>query len=358
MKPTAFALTLLLPLLSPLALAQEGPPPAAVEIAEAQTRNIAPTVWVPGTVISRQDSRLAAELAGNLLWVAEVGDRVQKGQPLARLNNRLWLLQEQDNLADLARLDSNLVFLDKQVERNETLAKTNNASRSELERLTMEREMTRQQRRAAEIALARSRYDLERTEILAPFDGVVVARFAQPAEHISAGQAVVRLTNTDNLEITAQAALTSARMLNAGAELAVQGGEQTRVGKLRSLVPVGDERSRLLELRIEADASHWLIGEPVRVELPAGPAHAALTVPRDALVLREKQVYVFKVGDDNKAVRVPVVTGDGYGSRISVTGELTEGDRVIVRGAERLQDGQLVNILRQHAATDGLADRG
>lgn len=334
--------------------AQQQRPPAAVEVAEAQIRDIAPTVWVPGTVISRQDSNIAAEISGNLLWVAEVGDEVAKGEPLARLNDRIWQLQLQNDQANVASLQASLEFLERQVERNQRLAKANNTSKSETERLIMERDTTRQQLRAAEVALARTRYDLERTQVLAPFDGVVVARNHQPGEHISIGETLVRLTNTDNLEIRAQAPLSTLRFLTRGADVAIRNPHATQVSQVRSLVPVGDERSRMLELRIEADNS-WVIGEAVQVELPNGQQQASLTVPRDALVLREREVYVFKVGADDKAERVVVRTGDGYGSRIAITGNIKEGDLVIVRGAERLQEGQTVNILKQHAATEGLA---
>ena len=330
-------------------------PPAAVEVAEAQIRDIAPTVWVPGTVISKQHSQIASEITGNLLWVAEVGDKVKAGDPLARINDRVWQLQQANDQANVASLTSNLEFLVRQVERSERLAKTNNASQSELERLTMEREMVRQQLRAAEVALERTRYDIERTVIKAPFDGIVVARYHQPGEHINQGESSVRLTNLDNLEIKAQATLNSFRHVKAGSEVAIKTQKGTQVSQVRSLVPVGDERSRMLELRIAASAEHWLIGEAVKIELPNGESQSSLTVPRDALVLRESEVYVFKVGKDEKAERVEVITGNGYGSRIAVTGALKAGDLVIVRGAERLREGQAVNILKQHVAVEGLA---
>ncbi|MBB3169923.1 efflux RND transporter periplasmic adaptor subunit [Simiduia aestuariiviva] len=341
-------------LASALTFAQQQRPPAAVEVAEAQIRDIAPTVWVPGTVISRQDSNIAAEISGNLLWVAEVGDQVTQGQTLARLNDRVWQLQLENDQANVARLQVSLDFLERQVVRSERLAQTNSTSKSESERLTMERDTTRQQLQAAKVALARTQYDLERTHIKAPFDGILVARNHQPGEHIGVGETLVRLTNIENLEIRAQAPLGTLRYLSPGAEVAIKSQQATRTSQVRSLVPVGDERSRMLELRIAADAN-WIIGEAVRVELPNGERQASLTVPRDALVLREHQIYVFKVGTDDKAERIAVQTGDGYGSRIAITGNLSAGDLVIVRGAERLQEGQTVNIIKQHAATEGLA---
>ena len=88
-----------------------------------------------------------------------------------------------------------------------------------------------------------------------------------------------------------------------------------------------------------------MIGEAIRVSVPiAAPTHA-VTVPRDALVLRDSQVYVFKIDESGAAERINVVAGDGSADRIGVRGALEAGDRVVIRGAERLQHGQLVKVL-------------
>lgn len=330
-------------------------PAAAVEVAPVQLRDIAPTIWVPGSVISRQDSRLAAEVTGNLQSVAEVGDNIGKGQIIARVNDTLLQLQLRNDEAEIARLQSNLTYLQRQHQRSEQLAQTNNASRAELERLTMEAEMTKQQLTAAQVNRERTLYHLDKTKITAPFAGIVVERYRQPGEHLRQGDDVVRLTNTVNLEIKVQAPLSVSRYVSSANKVAIKGQTQTVVSQVRSLIPVGDERSRLLELRIEAQANQWLIGEAVKVELPNGVSQASLTVPRDALVLREREVFVFKIDADNKAQRIAVITGDGFGNLIAVSGNLQIDDQVIVRGAERLQTGQLVNVIKHHGESAGLA---
>ena len=62
-------------------------PPATVVVAQATRTMLAPSVDVPGTVISRFDSRLASELSAKLSWVAEVGTQVKKGETIARLED-------------------------------------------------------------------------------------------------------------------------------------------------------------------------------------------------------------------------------------------------------------------------------
>ena len=67
--------------------AQEGPPPAPVEVAEAETLSMAATVMAPGTIVSRNDAAVAAEVPGSLRAVAEVGDRVAAGDVIAAIDD-------------------------------------------------------------------------------------------------------------------------------------------------------------------------------------------------------------------------------------------------------------------------------
>jgi len=68
-------------------------------------------------------------------------------------------------------------------------------------------------------------------------------------------------------------------------------------------------------------------------------------VPRDALVLRPEGQSVFIIDANNQAQQIPVTTGLGSGDQIEVLGAVSPGDRVVIRGNERLQPGQTVGIL-------------
>ncbi|MBP7417136.1 MAG: hypothetical protein KA911_00935, partial [Xanthomonadales bacterium] len=82
----------------------------------------------------------------------------------------------------------------------------------------------------------------------------------------------------------------------------------------------------------------------LQVGVPAGSAQAAVAVPRDALVLRGSETFVFRVGADRKAERVAVETGRSSGTLVEVLGGIAIGDTLVVRGAERLAPGQAVAI--------------
>ena len=332
-------------LLSASVSAQQTPPPAAVETVSVERKSVSPLIWVPGTVISRQDSRIAAEVTGVLTAVAEVGERVKRGDLLAQINDRVWQLQLRNDEADIERLRANRHYIVRQVARVQRLAKANNTARAELEELEMQRDMLQQEISAAEVQRERTLYDIERARILAPFDGIVAARTHRPGEHISAGEPVVRLVNPAALEVSARAPISVSRYIEPGDITRVKNDIREAAVPLRSIIPVGNAQSRTLEVRLQLPQQHWVIGEAVRVALANGASSMALTVPRDALILRDNLVYVYRITAENTAERIVVTPGDGAGSDIAVMGPLQAGDVVVTRGAERLSDGQPVTVV-------------
>lgn len=355
---------------------ETSPPPAEVRVAEAVGPDggagpVDARLWVPGTVVSRHDAEIAAEVAGPLRAVAEVGDTVEAGDVLAQVDDGALRLRLRSDEAEISRLEAQVEYLERQLDRIDALSREQIASRTQLDELTSQRAMAEQALESARVARDTTTFLLERSSLRAPFPGRVVARLAQPGSYVSVGEAVVRLVDTAHVEVRAQAPLASAGRVREGMELALEGpgpdGPVRVPGTVRAAVPVGDERSRMFELRLvpstvppafEGGAEgpgSWSVGVPVRVALPASDGSAvpsrrsgselAVSVPRDALVLRRDATYVFVATADGTARRVQVVPGAGDGERIEVTGALSHGDQVIVRGAERLEDGARIRIV-------------
>jgi hypothetical protein len=124
----------------------------------------------------------------------------------------------------------------------------------------------------------------------------------------------------------------------------VHGTAKEQVSKIRAIVPVGDERSRMIEVRIAMSGDGWPIGSAVRVDLPAARQAAGLMVPRDAVIVRADGAHVFRVGKGDLAERIAVRVGNGDAQRVEITGSIAAGDRVVVRGGERLRPGQPVKV--------------
>jgi len=197
----------------------------------------------------------------------------------------------------------------------------------------------------ARVARDQIKYRLDRTRITAPFPGRIVERHRQGGEYISIGGEVARLVDTTNIEVQARAPMEVAEYVKAGLPVSVKDDKSRETeGQIRAVVPVGDERSRLIEVRVALNEQPWVIGAAVRVALPKSPPQEVVAVPRDALILRQNVTYVYKLNDDSTVEQVSVVTGVGNGRLVEVRGNLEAGDEVVTLGGERLRPGQTVSI--------------
>jgi len=320
-----------------------------VVVAQARMSELAPFNWYTGTVISREQARLAAEVSGRLLWVAEIGTRVGKDDVVARIDAALIREELAERQADVSRIEARLVFLRQESSRLQRLAKQNNAAQSQLEKMLSDQASARSELKAAQARERRTAEQLERTSLRAPFSGVVTERLLQPGEWADDGATVVTMTDPDLLEVQSWVSVFALPFIQPQQtlQLEIQGRRYT--GKVRTLVPVSDMRSRLYELRVSLPGQQWHVGTSVRIAVPGAQARQVLAVPRDALVIRRGSISLYKVDSNGNARRVEVTTGIASGDYIEVRGDLEPGDRVVVRGGERLRDGQAVSILKQDA---------
>ena len=265
------------------AFAQNGPAPVVVSI--AAERLLAPVTAYPGTVISKNTARLAAEVEGRLEWVADVGTAVREGETVARLDD---VLLQQSLLADraaVARERARLEYQIAEVRRLSSLVKRKSVPESELDEALANRNMTEATIAASEAQVALARERLERTQVRAPFDGVITERLLQGGEWAESGDAILRLVDTSSLEVQTWIPVHALEYVREGSKLSLVGNPRETVGTVRTIVPVGDNRSRLYEVRLVFEDGRWPVGSDVRVSVPSAEPRKVLAIPRDALVL-------------------------------------------------------------------------
>lgn len=346
---SAFVVTLLIAS-GVLAAPGPGQRAAPVVVADAKITRLAPVTWAAGTVISRDDAKLATEVEGRLKRVAEVGTRVKEGDVIARIDNTFVNLKVEELKAAVEREKAQLEFLKEELKRLRSLAKTNNAARTQIEQTQADKKIARNNLSIARTRLLQAKEELARHKIRAPFNGVVAERYVRTGERVDVGDTIVRLIDPNTMEIQARVPLKSINFINEGSVITLQvdqGGKINIEGIVRTIVPVGDEQSRLMDLRVDFSGVNWRIGQPVRVALPTSQVKEVLAVPRDALVLRRSGASVYSVNGDNKAVNIPVILGIASGDFVEVSGKLNPGDKVVIRGSERLRPGQAVKIIPQ-----------
>jgi RND family efflux transporter MFP subunit len=273
-----------------------------------------------------------------------VGTKVRAGEPVARVEDETLRLLNQELQAEIRRAEARLEFLANEVRRFATLAETNLASANQLEQARSEQAVAQGDLDVARARLAQNNDQLARTRILAPFDGVVVERMMRPGERVADGGVVVRLVNQERLEVVARAPLEYFAFSKPGNVLQLSAAGQELSANIRTVVAVGDEQTHQFELRLDLPGRPFEPGQTVRVAVPSSPAQRVLTVPRDAVVLRPEGATVFVIDSQQQAQQVTVRIGLGNGDRVEVHGGVNAGDPVVIRGNERLQPGQTVQV--------------
>lgn len=323
----------------------QGQPPAPVVVFEALQREMAPVAWYAGTVISRNDARVAAEVEGRLVEVAEVGTVVRNGAVLARIDDTFIQEQLREDEAAVERAEARLVFFTREVQRLSRLARQSNAAESQLDQAVADKAVTQSDLNAARARVARDREQIKRALLRAPFDGVVTERLKVGGEWAQEGDVVVRLVDPARLEVQTWVPVHVLAHIQTGRVLRIRAGTKQDQARVENIVPVGDDRSRLYELRLAPTESDWRAGYTVRVAVPTAEPRRVIAVPRDALVVRREGTRVFRIDDAGAAEAVDVTVGLAVGDFVEVRGGVQVGDRVVTRGGERLRAGQQVSII-------------
>jgi RND family efflux transporter MFP subunit len=324
------------------ALAQQRGDAPSVGVMQARAVNMAPKTVLPGTVVSRNDSQLASEVEGRIASVADVGTIIPKGGIVARVDNTLAVTQLTSDKANVTRLQAQLGYDGGQAQRMENLFSQNAIAKSTRDQAVSTRDMDAAALAQAQAAVKKSQYEVDHSDIRAPFPGRVVARLINPGEYASPGKPVVRLVDIGSTEVSVQIPIETAGYLRERQPVTVEIEGRRSSATVRAIVPVGDVASRTIEIRLTLPAGIGFVGDAAKVLIPSAAPHEVVAVPRDALVLREDNTYVFKVDRKGIAQRVAVQTGSEEGSLVEVHGSIAPGERVIVRGAERLEAGQKV----------------
>ncbi len=316
---------------------------ALVDVAEVVEVNLSPVIWLPGTVISRFDSEIAAEVDGRIELIHDIGTHVEKGDVLVRLDDDIIRLELEAAKAEIPPIKSRLDYLGRETQRLEKLAKQNNAAKSLLDETQSRRDEAAGQLEINKARFSMAQTRLDKTVIRAPFSGVISERYKTEGEWASEGDDILKLVNTDLLEIQARIPVRNIDYIKRGDELTATTGERDIRAKVSTIVPVGDIRSRLYEIRMSLEEDEWMAGQALKIAIPDSKPRTVTAVPSDALVIRQEKISVFLIRD-GVAEEVFVKTGMSNNGLIEIKGEIEPGDIIVIRGNERLRNGQKVII--------------
>jgi RND family efflux transporter MFP subunit len=166
--------------------------------------NVRLKVRSQGTVAPRTESTLVPEVSGRVMWVSPAlvsGGFFAEGEPLLRIDVRDYELAVRRTRSAVARVESELEFAAAELKRQERLSARNVASTAQLSAARRAGRVAEASLAEARVALEQSQWDLERTELVAPFEGRVRVEQVDVGQFVNRGASVATLYATDYVEI-------------------------------------------------------------------------------------------------------------------------------------------------------------
>jgi membrane fusion protein (multidrug efflux system) len=275
-----------------------------------------------------QAKRLVTEL------LVEEGDRVERGQLLLRL-------QDDEQRSALAKVRSQLAKAEREYEQQERLYSQELIAEQDFDNATYSLEQL-------QIALDDARRELGYTEVRAPTRGTITQRMVNLGDQVQIGQELFEIIDFETIVARIFVPEKHLAELRTGLPARIS-AKSTRAGEHRGTVkriaPVVDPRSGTVKVTIDVGAQAGLRpGMYVDVDLVTATHADAVLVPKRALVYDSDQVFVYRLGEENRVHRVFIEPRLTDKHHVEPAEGLSSGDRVVVAGQAALKEGALVSL--------------
>lgn len=327
------------------------PPPLPVAAFEARYSGEARIEeYFAGLVAARRESALGFERGGRIEAVlVDVGDRVEAGQTLARLDMRSLQAQIAAADAQTAEAAAQTALAAETEHRQSQLLERGHISPQRLGEVRTTTQAARARQNAAAAAADALRIQLDLSVIEAPFAGVVTARHADEGAISAPGQALLEIVEVDSLEIRLGLPQAVASGLVPGEDYRFLIDGEAVTGRFRAATHVVNRETRTVSARFDlAPGSAASAGQIARLALHTEIGTDGFWAPTSALAEGRRglwSVYVL-VADGPDAFRLEtrmVETVRIEADRVFVRGAVADGELVLASGVQRISPGQLVS---------------
>ncbi|MFQ5708839.1 MAG: efflux RND transporter periplasmic adaptor subunit [bacterium] len=326
----------------------------AVKTAQVEIQPVAETVTYAGTVQPLERVRLSTKIMGwvDQLYVQE-GDAVHKGQLLVKLRSGDLEAKRAQAEAAIAEAEAYFVNVQTNLHRVQALYEKKAATKKELDDVRTAFASAKAKKAAAEQMKKQVEELLRYTALTAPFDGVVARKMVEAGDMANPGQPILEVENMSRVKIVVKVPESDIHDLHTGMPVstiiaASHSGTNGRnyQGTIQQIVPAADPMSRQFEVKVLMDNPGRKIKSGMFARIRIGKTgQNSLLVPKEAVFRRGQLEGLFVVDSDNKAHLRWIRTGRATDDRIEILSGLSPGERVVVKGASTLTDGQNVEVL-------------
>jgi RND family efflux transporter MFP subunit len=310
-----------------------------------------------GNVAAWQEAVIGSESNGLRLMEVKVnvGDVVRKGEVLAAFDAAPVEADVAQAKAAVQEAEANAAAARADAKRARALQSSGALSEQQITQYITAERTAAARVASAKATLAQQQLRLKYTQVVAPDAGLISARSATVGAVAGVGTEMFRMIRQGRLEWRAEVTAAELPRIRPGQKAVVQtaGGKDVQ-GRVRTVAPTVDAQSRVALVYVDLPPA-LSANAPLKAGMFASGQFAlgesaALTVPQQAIAVRDGFSYVFRLNADGRVSQLKVATGRRLGDRVEVTGGLAPDALVVTSGAGFLNDGDLVRNVPALAA--------
>lgn len=334
-------------------------PALTVTTARPAMTTLQQTLAANGDIAAWQEASIGSEAQGlRLIEVrVNVGDKVRAGEVLAKFSDETVQADVAQARAALMEAQATLAEATSNAERARTLATTGALSTQQINQYQTAEQTAKARVAAAEASMEAQKLRLKFTQLLAPDDGVISFRAATVGAVVPAGTELFRMIRKGRLEWRAEVMATELARVKPGTTARVTAANGSVLsGKVRSIGPTVNPQNRTALVYVDlapapAGTAPAKAGMFARGEFDIGSGNA-LTVPQQAVVVRDGFSYVFRLNADARVSQLKVTTGRYLKDRVEIVDGVTPEAELVTAGAGFLNDGDLVRVSAAQAKVE------
>jgi RND family efflux transporter MFP subunit len=316
-----------------------------------------------GYVVARRKAAVASKGTGTLVFLGvDEGDKVRKGQLIARLDDADVVASLQRARENFRMAEADLHDAKQSLERMRILLEEGVVAQAEFDAAEARYKRVVASIDAARYAVREAEVAVENMRIVAPFDGTVLKKNADIGEIVaplagaaSSKAAVVTIADMSSLEVEADVSEANITRVKTeqNCEIALDAYPQQRYpAYVTKIVPTADRSKAtvLVKIKFKSYDQRVLPEMSAKITFLApgtvvteSSNRSVLTVPATAVAARNGRAVVFQMKDD-RAVEVPVVTGQTLGNQVEIKQGLKEGDKVVAKVDDRIKPGAKLSL--------------
>ena len=340
-------------------LRQEQPALKGITLAESVSTTVPESLEVVGSVRARTSAVVSSRIAGTVsLFKVREGDRVKKGELLARINAT-------ESLAGLAQAEAATDEAQQGVDEARTRKKLADATFLRYTKLYDEQAVTRQEfdikqaeRDLASQGVVRAEARLKQlqasgrsasavadyTKIVAPISGVVTAKPIDLGSTLFPGQPLLTIEDDGSyqLDLAIPQSLGGKVVSGTHVTVTIDGGGSSYSARIAEVVPAADPVSRTFIAKVNLSGTGFRSGSFGRALIDMGSGVTGILAPKQAIFERGALTAVWVVDADRIARMRLIKPGRALGDKIEIVSGLSAGEKVIIAGGEKVSDGSKI----------------